>query len=61
TILCAFCGCANWVSFAIQLGSMGVRAPERRKSVESMVLKGVAAGPLANLMSACLAVFFISF
>ncbi|OQT29215.1 na+ dependent nucleoside transporter family protein, partial [Vibrio parahaemolyticus] len=40
---------------------VGVMAPERGKDEASGVLKGVAVGPLANLMGACLAVFFISF
>lgn len=35
-------------------------APERRKDVANMGLKAVAAGTLANLMSACLAGIFIS-
>ncbi|QET63484.1 NupC/NupG family nucleoside CNT transporter [Vibrio parahaemolyticus] len=56
----ALCGFANIGSIAIQLGSIGVMAPERRKDVASMGLKAVAAGTLANLMSACLAGIFIS-
>ncbi|NOI70936.1 NupC/NupG family nucleoside CNT transporter [Vibrio owensii] len=56
----ALCGFANIGSIAIQLGSIGVMAPERRKDVANMGLKAVAAGTLANLMSACLAGIFIS-
>ncbi len=56
----ALCGFANIGSIAIQLGSIGVMAPERRKDVASLGLKAVAAGTLANLMSACLAGIFIS-
>ncbi|UFN71730.1 NupC/NupG family nucleoside CNT transporter [Vibrio alginolyticus] len=56
----ALCGFANIGSIAIQLGFIGVMAPERRKDVASLGLKAVAAGTLANLMSACLAGIFIS-
>ncbi|HFQ5225674.1 TPA: NupC/NupG family nucleoside CNT transporter [Vibrio vulnificus] len=56
----ALCGFANIGSIAIQLGSIGVMAPERRSDVANMGLKAVAAGTLANLMSACLAGIFIS-
>ncbi|KYN89350.1 transporter [Vibrio cidicii] len=56
----ALCGFANIGSIAIQLGSIGVMAPERRGDVANMGLKAVAAGTLANLMSACLAGIFIA-
>ncbi len=56
----ALCGFANIGSIAIQLGSIGVMAPERRGEVANLGLKAVAAGTLANLMSACLAGIFIS-
>ncbi|MBW3695879.1 NupC/NupG family nucleoside CNT transporter [Vibrio sp. T187] len=55
----ALCGFANIGSIAIQLGSIGVIAPERRSEVANLGLKAVAAGTLANLMSACLAGIFI--
>ncbi|MEZ9390567.1 NupC/NupG family nucleoside CNT transporter [Vibrio splendidus] len=55
----ALCGFANIGSIAIQLGSIGVMAPERRAEVANLGLKAVAAGTLANLMSACLAGIFI--
>ncbi|MEZ9057478.1 NupC/NupG family nucleoside CNT transporter [Vibrio pelagius] len=55
----ALCGFANIGSIAIQLGSIGVIAPERRAEVANLGLKAVAAGTLANLMSACLAGIFI--
>jgi CNT family concentrative nucleoside transporter len=55
----ALCGFANIGSIAIQLGSIGVIAPERRADVANLGLKAVAAGTLANLMSACLAGIFI--
>ncbi|MFA0140393.1 NupC/NupG family nucleoside CNT transporter [Vibrio kanaloae] len=55
----ALCGFANIGSIAIQLGSIGVMAPERRAEVANLGLKAVVAGTLANLMSACLAGIFI--
>lgn len=56
----ALCGFANVGSIAIQLGSIGVIAPERRSEVANLGIKAVIAGTLANLMSACLAGIFIS-
>lgn len=56
----ALCGFANIGSIAIQLGSIGVMAPERRKDVADLGVKAVLAATLANLMSACLAGIFIS-
>ncbi|RTZ17443.1 NupC/NupG family nucleoside CNT transporter [Vibrio aquaticus] len=55
----ALCGFANIGSIAIQLGSIGVIAPERRSEVANLGIKAVIAGTLANLMSACLAGIFI--
>ncbi|GIU24680.1 NupC/NupG family nucleoside CNT transporter [Shewanella schlegeliana] len=56
----ALCGFANIGSIAIQLGSIGVMAPERRGEVANLGLKAVLAATLANLMSAALAGIFIS-
>ncbi|MDV2402461.1 NupC/NupG family nucleoside CNT transporter [Vibrio cholerae] len=56
----ALCGFANIGSIAIQLGSIGVIASERRSEVANLGIKAVIAGTLANLMSACLAGIFIS-
>lgn len=55
----ALCGFANIGSIAIQLGSIGVIAPQRRAEVANLGIKAVLAGTLANLMSACLAGIFI--
>ena len=55
----ALCGFANIGSIAIQLGSIGVIAPERRAEVANLGIKAVLAGTLANLMSACLAGIFV--
>ncbi|EEX64393.1 NupC/NupG family nucleoside CNT transporter [Vibrio metoecus] len=56
----ALCGFANIGSIAIQLGSIGVIAPQRRSEVANLGIKAVIAGTLANLMSACLAGLFIA-
>lgn len=56
----ALCGFANIGSIAIQLGSIGVMAPERRPDVANMGFKAVLAATLANLMSAALAGIFIA-
>ncbi|MBW8182387.1 NupC/NupG family nucleoside CNT transporter [Shewanella nanhaiensis] len=56
----ALCGFANIGSIAIQLGSIGVMAPERRSDVASLGFKAVLAATLANLMSAVLAGIFVS-
>ena len=56
----ALCGFANIGSIAIQIGSIGVMAPERRSDVASLGIKAVLAATLANLMSAALAGIFIS-
>jgi CNT family concentrative nucleoside transporter len=55
----ALCGFANFASIAVLLGGLGIIAPSRRKDVAEMGLRAVAAGTLANLMSATIAGFFI--
>ncbi|EAS66414.1 NupC/NupG family nucleoside CNT transporter [Photobacterium angustum] len=55
----ALCGFANIGSIAIQIGSIGVMAPERRGDVAKLGIKAVLAATLANLMSAALAGIFI--
>ncbi len=56
----ALCGFANIGSIAIQLGSIGVMAPERSRDVANLGFKAVLAATLANLMSAVLAGIFFS-
>ena len=56
----ALCGFANLGSIAVQLGSIGTMAPERRHDVANMGFKAVLAATLANLMSATLAGIFVS-
>ncbi|MCD6617316.1 NupC/NupG family nucleoside CNT transporter [Aeromonas veronii] len=55
----ALCGFANLGSIAVQLGSIGTMAPERRYDVANMGFKAVLAATLANLMSATLAGIFV--
>ncbi len=57
----ALCGFANLSSIAILLGGLGIIAPERRPEIARFGLKAVAAASLANLMSAAIAGFFLSF
>ncbi len=56
----ALCGFANLSSVAILLGGLGKMAENRRSDIAKMGMKAVAAGTLANLMSATIAGFFLS-
>lgn len=56
----ALCGFANIGSIAIQIGSIGAMAPDRRSDVANLGFRAVLAATLANLMSAALAGIFIS-
>jgi CNT family concentrative nucleoside transporter len=51
----ALCGFANFSSIAIQMAVTGGLAPNQRPAIAQMGLKALAAGSLANLMSAALA------
>jgi CNT family concentrative nucleoside transporter len=51
----ALCGFANLMSIAIQVGGIGALAPSRRSDLARLGLKAVAAGTMANFMSACIA------
>jgi CNT family concentrative nucleoside transporter len=51
----ALCGFANFSSIAIQIGGIGALAPNRRSDLARLGLKAVAAGTMANFMSACIA------
>jgi CNT family concentrative nucleoside transporter len=51
----ALCGFANFSSIAIQIGGIGALAPSRKPDLARMGLKAVAAGTMANFMSACIA------
>lgn len=51
----ALCGFANISSIAIQVGGIGALAPSRKSDLARLGLRAVAAGTLANFMSACIA------
>ena len=51
----ALCGFANFSSIAIQIGGIGALAPSRKTDLARLGLKAVAAGTMANFMSACIA------
>ena len=51
----ALTGFANLGSLAILLGGLGGLAPQRRPEIAELGLRAVAAGTLANLMSAAIA------
>jgi CNT family concentrative nucleoside transporter len=51
----ALCGFANFSSIAIQIGGIGVLAPSRKSDLARLGLRAVAAGTMANFMTACIA------
>ncbi len=51
----ALCGFANFSSIAIQIGGIGALAPSRKPDLARLGLRAVAAGTMANFMSACIA------
>ena len=51
----ALCGFANLSSIAIQIGGIGALAPSRKSDLARLGFRSVAAGTLANFMSACIA------
>ena len=51
----ALCGFANFSSIAIQIGGLGALAPTRKSDIARLGLTAVAAGTMANFMSACIA------
>ncbi|MXP25011.1 NupC/NupG family nucleoside CNT transporter [Altererythrobacter indicus] len=55
----ALCGFANFSSIAIQMAVTGGLAPNQRPVIAKLGLRALAAGSLANLMSAALAGIFL--
>jgi CNT family concentrative nucleoside transporter len=51
----ALCGFANFSSIAIQIGGIGALAPSRKSDLARFGIRAVAAGTMANFMSACIA------
>jgi CNT family concentrative nucleoside transporter len=58
-VIFALCGFANLSSIAIQMAVTGGLAPNQRPVIARLGLKALAAGTLANLMSAALAGLFL--
>ena len=56
----ALCGFANFSSIAIQMAVTGGLAPNQRPTIARLGLRALAAGSLANLMSAALAGLLIA-
>lgn len=56
----ALCGFANFSSIAIQMAVTGSLAPNQKPMIAKLGLKALAAGSLANLMSAALAGLFLT-
>ena len=55
----ALCGFANFSSIAVQMAVTGGLAPDQRPVIARLGLRAMAAGSLANLMSAALAGLFL--
>lgn len=51
----ALCGFANLASIAIQVGGLGALVPSRKSDLARLGFKAVAAGTMANFMSAAIA------
>ena len=51
----ALCGFANLSSIAMQVGGIGALAPTRKSDIARLGLRAVAAGTMANFMTACIA------
>lgn len=51
----ALCGFANFSSIAIQIGTFGGLAPQRKSDVAKLGMRALLAGTLANLMNAAIA------
>ena len=49
------CGFANLASIGIQIGGIGVLAPEQRKNLSELGFKAMIAGTIVSLISACFA------
>jgi concentrative nucleoside transporter, CNT family len=51
----ALCGFANLSSIGIQIGGIGALVPERKNDLSRLGVRALAAGTLANFMTACIA------
>jgi CNT family concentrative nucleoside transporter len=55
----ALCGFANFSSIGIQIGGIGALVPARRHDLARLGLRAMAAGTLANFVSACIAALLL--
>ncbi len=51
----ALCGFANFLSIAIQIGGLGVLAPNRKSDVARLGMLALLGGALASMMTGCIA------
>jgi CNT family concentrative nucleoside transporter len=51
----ALCGFANIASIAMEVGGIGALAPSRKSDIARLGLKAMAAGTMANFMTASIA------
>jgi CNT family concentrative nucleoside transporter len=51
----ALCGFANFSSIAVQIGGIGALAPTRKSDLARLGFRALAAGTMANFMTACIA------
>jgi CNT family concentrative nucleoside transporter len=51
----ALCGFANVASIGIQIGGIGMMAPDRRSDVARLAFKAMCVGAMANLLASCVA------
>jgi concentrative nucleoside transporter, CNT family len=51
----ALCGFANFASIGVQIGGIGVMAPDRRQDLAQLGLRAMVAGTLASCLTACIA------
>lgn len=57
----ALCGFANFAAIAIILGGLGTLIPDRKSEISRLGIKAVLCGCLANLMSAAIVSFLLTF
>jgi CNT family concentrative nucleoside transporter len=55
----ALCGFANFSSIGIQIGGIGALAPTRRHDLARLGIRAMAAGTLANFLTATIAGFLL--
>ena len=51
----ALCGFSNFSSIAIQIGGLGVMAPDRKNEIARLGLRAMLGGTLACCLTACVA------